>query len=302
MKNALYTLLLITGVAALLVACNTKNDLVSAKISEYTNLGVGKFVTYKLDSTVTLPFGVGFTVHSYVVKDSIEGMLTDNTGRPAYRIVRYTWNQSSKTWSNSNTFMAIQTGNTFEYVENNMRQTRLVSPITDNFSWKGNSYIAISPFNFTSSETANYLDWTFAYSNVNQPFQVGNKTFDTTITVVQHDSNDNKPFYVNALSTYSSSYEVYAKGIGKVFQDLFSWEYQTSYVTRNCLIIHCLNNKCDTTKVKCDSDGTTDPANKNCDSIAKAQLDAGVRIKCDTIPGTFYYNGYGVKLSIMDHN
>ena len=301
MKNKFSAIVLVTICCLVLMRCNSKNDIVSASINDYTNLKVGKFVIYKLDSTVTLPFGTGFTVNTYTVKDSVEGMITDNLNRSGYRIVRYVWNTTTNTWNNSNTFQAIPTGNTFEYIEDNRRQLKLVTPIVDNFNWKGNSYMAASPFQFTSDDQ-NYLDWVFYYSNVGKPFTVGNKTFDTTITVNQFDTNTNKPFYVNSLSSYSRSYEVYAKGVGKIFQDLFSWEYQTSYITRNCLMIHCLNGKCDTTKVKCDSDGTTDAANKNCDSIARAQLDAGVRVVCDTVPGNYYYNGYGVKLSILDHN
>ena len=301
MKNKFSAIVLVVFCCLLLIRCNSKNDIVSASINDYTNLKVGKFVIYKLDSTVTLPFGTGFTVNSYTVKDSVEGMITDNLNRSGFRIVRYVWNAITNSWDNSNTFQAIPTGNTFEYIEDNMRQVRLVTPIVDNFSWKGNSYIGESPFHFTSDD-ANYLDWVFSYSNVGMPFTVGNKTFDTTITVVQFDSTTNKPFYVNSLSSYSKSYEVYAKGVGKIFQDLFSWEYQTSYITARCKMIHCLNGKCDTTLVKCDSDGTTDAANKNCDSIARAQFDAGVRVVCDTVPGNYYYNGYGVKLSILDHN
>ena len=301
MKNKFSAIVLIVFCGLLLIRCTSKYDLVTDHISDYTNLGVGKYVIYKLDSTVTLPFGTGFTVNSYTVKDSIEALITDNLNRPAYRIVRYVWNEPAHVWNNSNTFMAIQTANTFEYVENNMRQVRLVSPIVDNFSWNGNSSIGVSPFQFGSKD-ASYLDWVFSYSNVNMPFKVGNLNFDTTITVVQYDSTENKPFSANNLNNYSHSYEVYAKGVGKIFQDLFSWEYQTSYITRNCLMIHCLNNKCDTTKIKCNTDGTTDSNNKNCDSIARAQLDAGVRIVCDTVPGNYYYNGYGVKLSILNHN
>jgi hypothetical protein len=301
MKNKFSAIVLIAFCGLLLIRCTSKYDLVTGHISDYTNLGVGKYVIYKLDSTITLPFGTGFTVNSYTVKDSIEALITDNLNRPAYRIVRYVWNAPAQRWNNSNTFMAIQTANTFEYVENNMRQLRLVSPIVDNFSWKGNSSIGVSPFQFGSKD-ASYLDWVFSYSHVNMPFKVGNLNFDTTITVVQYDSANNKPFSANNLNNYSHSYEVYAKGVGKIFQDLFSWEYQTSYITRNCLMIHCLNNKCDTTRIKCNTDGTTDSNNKNCDSIARAQLDAGVRIVCDTVPGNYYYNGYGVKLSILNHN
>jgi len=301
MKNKFYGILLIGFCSLLLIRCNKTDTLATDKVSDYTNLAVGKFVIYKLDSTVVLPFGVGFTVNSYLVKDSIDGMITDNLNRPGYHIVRYTWDSATHQWNNSNTFLAVLAGKTFEYTENNMRQTRLVSPIADNFSWQGNSYISTSPFNFVSNDD-NYLGWTFSYSNVGLPFRVGDLNFDTTITVVQYDSANNKPFYVNSISNYSKSYEVYAKGVGKVFQDLFSWEYQTSYVTRNCLLIHCESNKCDTTQISCESDGSTNGNSNNCDSIASAQVSQGVRIVCDTIPGNFTYNGYGVRLSIVNHN
>jgi hypothetical protein len=301
MKNKVYGIIVIAFCSLLLFCCNKTASFPTDKISDYTNLAVGKFVIYKLDSTVTLPFGVGFTVNSYLVKDSIDAMVTDNLNRPGYRIIRYTWDSVGQQWNNSNTFLAILTGNTFEYIENNLRQTRLVSPIADNFSWQGNSYAGASPFNFVSNDD-NYLSWTFAYSNVGLPFKVGNLTFDTTITVVQYDSTNNKPFYANSISNYSKGYEVYAKGVGKIFQDLFSWEYQTSYVTRNCLLVHCADNKCDTTQISCESDGSTNGNSNNCDSIASAQVSQGVRIVCDTIPGDFTYNGYGVRLSIINHN
>jgi len=299
-----YLLTVLTGIlfCVVLVCCNKSYDLATARISDYTNLGVGKYVIYRLDSTVTLPFGTGFTVHSYTVKDSIEGTITDNLERPGYRIVRYTYDSSSKTWNNSNTFMAVQTNNSFEYVENNMRQVRLVSPIADYFSWKGNSHVSVSPYANLSTIDLGYFDWTFSYSNVNKPFKVGNTTFDTTVTVVQYDSANNKPFQPNFVSSYIRSYEVYAKGVGKVFQDLFAWEYQITYFTRNCKLIHCLNNKCDTTAIKCTSDAVVDFTSKNCDSIARASLDAGTRVVCDTIPGNYTYSGYGVKLSILNHN
>ncbi|MEP7278347.1 MAG: hypothetical protein ABI813_06880 [Bacteroidota bacterium] len=301
MKKRFYGPMLIALCSLLVVCCNKTDTISTDKISDYTNLAVGKFVIYKLDSTVTLPFGVGFKVNSYIVKDSIDGMVTDNLNRPGYHIVRYVWDTTAHQWNNSNTFLAVQTGKVFEYTENNLRQTRLVSPIADYFSWQGNSYIGSSPFNFVSNDD-NYLGWTFAYSNVGLPFTVGNLNFDTTITVVQYDSANNKSFYVNSISNYSKSYEVYAKGVGKIFQDLFSWEYQTSYVTRNCLLIHCEGSHCDTTKISCQSDGVTNGTSNNCDSIASAQISQGVRIVCDTIPGNFTYNGYGVRLSIMNHN
>lgn len=301
MKNKLFVSCFLLIGCFLLTRCNKTGTIEAGNISAYTNLAVGKFVMYKLDSTVTLPFGVGFAVHSYLVKDTIDGMVTDNLNRSGFHIVRFTYDSTTHQWNNSNTFMAILTGKTFEYIENNQRQTRLVNPVAENFSWQGNSYIGSSPFNFVSNDD-NFLSWTFTYRNVGQPFTAGNKRYDSTLTVVQFDSTTNKPFYVNSISNYSKGYEVYAKGIGKVFQDLFSWEYQTSYVTRNCLLIHCAGNKCDTTKISCESDGTTNGISNNCDSITAAQASQGVRVACDTVPGNFTYNGYGVRLTMVNHN
>ena len=100
MKQTFYGITLIAFCSLLLIRCN-KTDAYkpSAKISDYTNMGVGKFVIYKLDSTVVLPFGVGFTVNSYLVKDSIDGVVTDNLSRPGYHIVRYVWDSVAHQWN-----------------------------------------------------------------------------------------------------------------------------------------------------------------------------------------------------------
>lgn len=302
MKNTFYWLFFIGFCCLLIVRCNKKDVYrPAAQISDYTNLALGKYVIYKLDSTVTLPFGLGFTVNSYLVKDTVDGIVTDNLNRPGFRIVRFVWDSVAQQWNNSNTFFALQTDKVFEYTENNLKQVRLASPVGGTVTWQGNSSMAASPFNFVSNDD-DYLSWTFSYSNAGQPFSVNGLNFDTTVTVVQHDSADNNPFYPNSISSYSKSYEVYAKGVGKIFQDLFSWEYQTGYVTRNCMLIHCAGNKCDTTSINCESDGTINGNSNNCDSITNAQQSMGVRIVCDTIPGTFSYTGYGVRLSIVSHN
>ena len=62
MKQKFPAVVLIFFCSLLLIRCNSKNDIVSDHISDYTNLGIGKYVIYKLDSTVTLPFGTGFSL------------------------------------------------------------------------------------------------------------------------------------------------------------------------------------------------------------------------------------------------
>src|SRR5438045_8243892 len=72
------------------LSCSKKNEeFQSAPLSDYYPLQVGKYITYRVDSTIFTNFGRATQLHSYQVKHSIEAQLTDNLGRPAYRVFRY---------------------------------------------------------------------------------------------------------------------------------------------------------------------------------------------------------------------
>src|ERR1700712_2668860 len=119
MKNKVYGILLVAFCSLCLIRCNKTDILATGQLADYTNLAVGKFVIYKLDSTVVLPFGVGFTVNSYLVKDTVDGIVTDNLNRQGFHIVRSMWDSVAHQWNNTNTFLAVLTGKTFEYTEDN---------------------------------------------------------------------------------------------------------------------------------------------------------------------------------------
>ena len=215
-------LLLIT----LLTACNKQNELyTTASLTDYFPLQVGKFITYNLDSTVYINFGQKDTVIKYEVKDSIETRITDNVGRPAYRIVRYIRKTATQSWIANNTFMAIPTATTIEYVENNLRFQKLKLPIKDGYSWKGNSFIDTYSLN---SATKYLDDWDYTYDSVNVPLTIGGIQFASTLTVNQRNEflgQDPKlPSTQYAEKNYSV--EKYAKGIGLVYKEFLHWEFQ----------------------------------------------------------------------------
>jgi hypothetical protein len=58
-------------------------------IADYMPLAVGKYITYRLDSTVFTNFGRNEEIHKYRVKHVVDAQITDNLGRPSYRILRY---------------------------------------------------------------------------------------------------------------------------------------------------------------------------------------------------------------------
>ena len=218
-------LLLLTFSAVILFsACKESNeDFKTAELSEYYPLEVGKYITYNLDSTIFVDFGASSEVHSYQVKYETDAQMTDNLGRPAYRIIRYIRNNDTQPWASDATFMATNTGTSLEFLENNFRYIKLHQPVRDNYSWKGNAYIETYSIN---TEFRYLDDWDYIYENVDQPDQVGGFTLDSCLTVNQRDEligDINDP---NTYSEVNLGREKYARGIGMVYRKFFHSEYQ----------------------------------------------------------------------------
>src|SRR5258708_32183259 len=91
MRITLLTRLIgLTLSVVLIFSCGKKTEeYQSEPLSNYYPLSVGKYITYRLDSTVFTNFGHNTVVRKYQVKHVIESSTTDNLGRPSYRIYRY---------------------------------------------------------------------------------------------------------------------------------------------------------------------------------------------------------------------
>lgn len=195
-------------------ACKkTTEEFPTAPLSDYFPLTVGKYITYSLDSIVYYDnFGTSASTKSYQVKQVVDAQVTDNLGRPGYRIIRYIRSTPTAAWVADNTFMAINTGTTLEWVENNLRFMKLKEPIQQDYTWKGNSYIN------TNSQTPYlkyYDDWDYYYDSLNMPAKIGALTVDSTIKVSEIDDQ-------TAIDrTFSEA--KYAKGIGLVYRNFLYW-------------------------------------------------------------------------------
>ena len=218
------SLLLIIVSAVIFNACNKSAGVLDLPaINDYYPLQVGKYVTYSLDSTVFINFGTKDTVIKYQVKHQVDGQITDNLGRPAYRIIRYLRKTPANAWTPDNTFMAVPTDFALEFIENNMRFLKLKGPIRDAFTWKGNSYIDT----YSLNSNVKYLDdWDYTYENVNMSQTVGAFTLDSTLDVNQRDEIIGNPADPNSYSEINFSAEKYAKGVGLVYRNFLHKEYQ----------------------------------------------------------------------------
>lgn len=208
-------------------ACKKETeDFKTPALSEYVPLQVGKYITYQLDSFRYLPFSTQGITISYQVKFLVDAEIRDNLGRPAYRIVRHIRQLSTDPWVPDNTFTAINTGNDYEFVDNNLRFLKMKAPIKNGYAWKGNSYINVSSTD-PIGPVFTYLDgWDYTYDSLNAPLSLGAINLDSTVKVAQRDEIIGNPADPNSYSEQNFGVEYYAKGIGMVYKRIFHSEYQ----------------------------------------------------------------------------
>lgn len=217
-------LLLIIISAVTFSACKKSTEVLNtASVSDYFPLVVGKYVSYNLDSTIFINFGTKDTVISYQVKHVVDALITDNSGRPAYRIIRYIRKTPANAWVPDNTFMAVPTDFAMEFIENNMRFLKMKAPIKNGYTWKGNTYIDT----YSLNSDVKYLDdWDYTYDSLDVRLTLGALTIDSTLKVDQRDEIIGNPSDPNSYSEINNGAEKYAKGIGLIYRNFLHVEYQ----------------------------------------------------------------------------
>jgi hypothetical protein len=205
-------------------ACKKTEDFKTDVINDYAPLEIGKYITYRLDSLLYADnITPNDTVISYEVKHLVEDTSTDNLGRKTFIIRRYIRKKSTDEWVADNTFTAINTGNSLEFIENNFRFLKLEMPIQNGFSWKGNSYIDTYSAN---SDYKYYDGWDYTYDSLNTPLTLGSITLDNTVKVNEVDEitgDINDPAVYSEINYSAANY---AKGIGLVYRRFIHQEYQ----------------------------------------------------------------------------
>lgn len=218
-KNITYFFVTLLAIWLLPACSDKKVELSSPALSEYFPLTPGKYITYRLDSTVLTQFGRDTIVHSYRVRDLVEAEVIDGEGRNSFRIVRSMSNLAGTTpYVPSYTFSATpEKTDWIEFVDNNLRFMKLRFPVFEGFKWKGNSFIDASSLN---SQVRYLADWEYEYQNVGLPAVINGKTYDSTITILQRDEVvPEGPFDPQYFKQYDYSIEIYAKGIGLIYKN-----------------------------------------------------------------------------------
>jgi hypothetical protein len=212
-------------------SCKKENEvLMNEKISDFYPIQIGNIIIYQLDSTVFINFGSEKVVHSYIIKDEVDSMITDNLGRNSFKIKRDIRNSIDTTkWDHLMSYLITYDSLRVELIKDNQRYLIMINPIKNNIEWSGNSYI-----NTISNPELQYLyQWKYYYSDVNMPFTMNYVTYPETLTIVQRDDvigdTTNKDYYFEV--NYSK--EVYAKEIGLIHKEFLHEAWQPANANSN---------------------------------------------------------------------
>ena len=233
MKKFHFIFLLVAAMA--IFSCKKSSDVnfQSAQLTDYLNLAPGKFVTYRLDSLEFVNFGTQRTTVSYQAMDVIDTLITDNLGRPTWRVNRFLSDTTGTApWVFNETYMITPTRNDVELVENNLRFIKLVLPVLDGFNWQGDSYIDTDKDTVITNDPdlSYFADWNYVYDSVGMPYTTLGGVVNNSVIVNetnQYYGDSTNPATVSGV-TYSQ--EVYGKGIGLIYKNLTYWVFQPPYV------------------------------------------------------------------------
>jgi len=233
----------LAAITSLLFSCNEKEEFNTEKLEDYMPLVSGKYITYRLDSLVFTNFNHNIETHKYQVKYVIDALITDNLGRPSYRVFRYMRDSVNATswtpaqpWANAGTIQITPLSDQVELIEDNLRFIKIHLPITDRFTWKGNTYMPASicglssgPYCplYTFSNDDDMQDWDYFYDGTPSSFSYKGINYSNVLTVEQADELLNVPVTnPGVYGAKSRAVEKYSKGIGLVYREYTLWEYQ----------------------------------------------------------------------------
>ena len=226
MKNIILPILI------LLVFISCKKDTIQGEnVTEYLiPLQSGKYITYRLDSTVFVQDGRSEELHSYQEKHAVRESFHDNQGRLSYWVDRLIRDlDGTHAWKFVNSYYITPTKNTIEITENRLRTTALLGPIKKDITWKGNINMPKKPYSdiYHFSNDNEMGNWDFTVKDVLQSESINGKTYNQVLLITHANELVNVPITnPTAFAQKTISFDKYAKGIGLVYQEHALWEYQ----------------------------------------------------------------------------
>jgi hypothetical protein len=225
----------ITGIflMVLAAACGKKSEtLETLTAQDLMPMAKGKFITYRVDSLVSVNGGNQFVTKRYRVRYRVDSLGVDNLNQPMW-IINTFINDSLGLgqWVQNGQLAVTVLDKRVEVIENNLRVVKLQLPIKQDFTWRGNSFLPDEPY-AAYATSINISLWDFVYTDLDQTERIGTQNIPGVTTVFHIDESTGVP--VTDRTKYASqerSFEKYAKGIGLVYREHYVWENQPNETT-----------------------------------------------------------------------
>ena len=197
------------AICVLLFSCKDKLDTYNIDYKYgYLPMDTGKYITYNVDSIFSYNSSFTRDTVSYQLKELVADTFYDADNELSYRLELYRRPNSNASWTLDRVWYQKKTIYNAQKIEDDIRFIKLVFPPEQDKTWNGNNYIPSANDPFRS-----FANWIYTYQSVDVPYTINGFSFDSSLTVVA--VNDSS-FVDKRLRK-----EVYAKGIGMVYQE---WE------------------------------------------------------------------------------
>jgi hypothetical protein len=194
----LFVIILIT---ALFSSCKKDTEEPVEMGYKYFPVNTGHWVIYNVDSISYNDFTGEIDSFRYQIKEYVESVFVDNSGRTSQRLERYIRYSDTADWIIKDVWFETLTSSCAERVEENLRMVKLIFPVEESQTWNGNAYTMLD------AQTYKYLE-------VHTPATINNIYLDSTLTVIQKNNS--------TLISEDFQQEIYAAHIGLVYKKYVS--------------------------------------------------------------------------------
>ncbi|HNW69154.1 MAG TPA: hypothetical protein PKI01_02030 [Bacteroidales bacterium] len=168
---------------------------------KYFPVNTGHWVIYNVDSISYNDFTGETDSFRYQIKEYVESVFIDNSGRTSQRLERYIRYSETADWTIKDVWFETLTASCAERVEENLRMVKLIFPVEESQTWDGNAYNTLGA-------------QTYKFQDVHTPAVINNVSLDSTLTVIQKSST--------TLISEDFQQEIYSVNIGMVYKKYVS--------------------------------------------------------------------------------
>lgn len=177
-----------------MISCKKSDNQPAKMYYTYFPTEINSWVEYEGRRIIHVE-SLGSDTTYFYLKEVIAEEFIDNEGRTTFRIERFEKDSLHHEYEIKDVWYSNITTTTAEKVEENIRFTKLIFPISDSKSWDGNINNTIEK-------------WSYAYDSIHLPRSYNSLDFDSTVKVMQIDNIN--PFQNQV------AYEIYANYVGLV--------------------------------------------------------------------------------------